>query len=92
MPTTPPSVIIIGAGFGGLGMAMELRRSGFDNFTILERAAETGGTGRSIMHCSAMCRDCVWRNDSGFGASWKSSPSGWQICRSCGAWSLRCAT
>ena len=43
MSTTTPSVIIIGAGFGGLGMAMELRTKGFDNFTILERASEAGG-------------------------------------------------
>ncbi|HEY2437115.1 MAG TPA: NAD(P)/FAD-dependent oxidoreductase, partial [Solirubrobacteraceae bacterium] len=37
-------VVIIGAGFGGIGAAIELRRHGFDDVTILERAPEVGGT------------------------------------------------
>src|SRR6266567_7022792 len=55
MSTTTPSVIIIGAGFGGLGMAMELRRKGFDNFTILERASEAGGVWRENTYPGAAC-------------------------------------
>ncbi|MGF6884271.1 cation diffusion facilitator CzcD-associated flavoprotein CzcO [Nocardia sp. GAS34] len=55
MSTTTPSVIIIGAGFGGLGMAMELRRSGFDNFTILERATAAGGVWRENTYPGAAC-------------------------------------
>ena len=37
-------VVIIGAGFGGIGAAIELRRHGFDEITILDRAPEVGGT------------------------------------------------
>ena len=37
-------VVIIGAGFGGIGAAIELRRHGFEDVTILERAPELGGT------------------------------------------------
>src|SRR5579859_2141842 len=37
-------VVIIGAGFGGVGAAIELRRHGFSDITILERASELGGT------------------------------------------------
>jgi cation diffusion facilitator CzcD-associated flavoprotein CzcO len=55
MSTTTPSVIIIGAGFGGLGMAMELRRNGFDNFTILERANAAGGVWRENTYPGAAC-------------------------------------
>ena len=39
-----PRVIIIGAGFGGIGAAIELRRHGFDDVTVLEAAPELGGT------------------------------------------------
>ena len=37
-------VLIIGAGFGGIGAAIELRRHGFERITILDRAPELGGT------------------------------------------------
>jgi cation diffusion facilitator CzcD-associated flavoprotein CzcO len=37
-------VVIIGAGFGGIGAAIELRRHGFDDVVLLERAPEAGGT------------------------------------------------
>ncbi len=37
-------VIIIGAGFGGIAAAIELRKHGFNDVTILDRAAESGGT------------------------------------------------
>lgn len=39
-------VIIVGAGFSGLGVAIELKRRGIDHFTILERESEVGGTWR----------------------------------------------
>jgi len=39
-----PSVLIVGAGFGGIAMAIELRRHGFGQITILERAPDLGGT------------------------------------------------
>lgn len=44
--TALPSVVIIGAGFGGLGLAMTLKRAGFTDFTILERAGDLGGVWR----------------------------------------------
>src|SRR3954470_8185346 len=37
-------VAIIGAGFGGIGMAIELRRHGFEDVVILERGPGVGGT------------------------------------------------
>jgi cation diffusion facilitator CzcD-associated flavoprotein CzcO len=40
------SVIIVGAGFGGLAAAIELRRHGFSDVTLLERADGLGGTWR----------------------------------------------
>jgi cation diffusion facilitator CzcD-associated flavoprotein CzcO len=47
-PRTTPSrnleVIVIGAGLGGVAAAIELRRHGITNVTILERAPDLGGT------------------------------------------------
>src|SRR5579875_1160256 len=37
-------VVIVGAGFGGIGAAIQLKRLGFDDFVILEREADLGGT------------------------------------------------
>ena len=39
-----PSVVIVGAGFGGIAAAIELKRHGIDDVTILDRAPELGGT------------------------------------------------
>ncbi len=39
-----PRVIIVGAGFGGVGAAIELQRHGFDQITLLDAAPEIGGT------------------------------------------------
>jgi cation diffusion facilitator CzcD-associated flavoprotein CzcO len=39
-----PKIVIVGAGFGGIAGAIELRRHGFDDVTILEGAPDLGGT------------------------------------------------
>jgi len=38
------TVVIVGAGFGGIAAAIELRRHGFRDITILEQAPDLGGT------------------------------------------------
>lgn len=38
------SIVIIGAGFGGIAQAIELQRYGFSDITILEKASGLGGT------------------------------------------------
>ncbi|KAF5327140.1 hypothetical protein D9619_004097 [Psilocybe cf. subviscida] len=42
----PPShgVVIIGAGFGGIAAAIELRKQGINDFVIIEKASGVGGT------------------------------------------------
>jgi len=37
-------IAIVGAGFGGLGAAIELDRAGFSDLAVLERGEEVGGT------------------------------------------------
>jgi cation diffusion facilitator CzcD-associated flavoprotein CzcO len=39
-------IAIIGAGLGGIGMAIALRRAGIEDFVLLERASDIGGTWR----------------------------------------------
>ncbi|MER7448924.1 NAD(P)/FAD-dependent oxidoreductase [Nocardia beijingensis] len=50
-----PSIVIIGTGFGGLGMAMELQRAGLHDVTILERAEDVGGVWRENTYPGAGC-------------------------------------
>ncbi|MEV6275240.1 NAD(P)/FAD-dependent oxidoreductase [Nocardia sp. NPDC051832] len=44
LPEPDFEVAIIGAGFGGLGAAVELRRAGIDRFVILDKNSDIGGT------------------------------------------------
>lgn len=50
-----PRVIIIGAGFGGLGVAHALREAGVDDVTLLERADDVGGVWRDNTYPGAAC-------------------------------------
>lgn len=54
-PSRTPSVVIIGSGFGGLGMAIQLKQAGFHNITILEKASRVGGTWRDNTYPGAAC-------------------------------------
>jgi cation diffusion facilitator CzcD-associated flavoprotein CzcO len=49
------AVLIVGAGFAGLGMAIRLRRDGIDDFAILERADAVGGTWRDNRYPGCAC-------------------------------------
>src|SRR5262245_26022110 len=50
-----PSVAIIGSGFGGICMAIQLRKAGIDTFTLLEKADSVGGTWRDNNYPGAAC-------------------------------------
>ncbi|WP_308190187.1 NAD(P)/FAD-dependent oxidoreductase [Amycolatopsis sp. GM8] len=50
-----PSVAIIGAGFGGLGMAIMLERAGFTDYMIFERGSDIGGVWRDNTYPGAGC-------------------------------------
>jgi cation diffusion facilitator CzcD-associated flavoprotein CzcO len=39
-----PRVAVIGAGYGGIGLSVLLKKAGFDAFTIFEKADRVGGT------------------------------------------------
>ena len=48
-------VLIVGAGFGGLGTALRLQQDGIRDVVILERAADIGGTWRDNTYPGAAC-------------------------------------
>lgn len=54
-PATPAAVLIVGAGFAGLGTAIRLRQAGITDIVILERGAEVGGTWRDNTYPGAAC-------------------------------------
>ncbi len=48
-------VVIVGAGFGGIGMALALKRAGIRDFVVLDGASELGGTWRDNTYPGAAC-------------------------------------
>jgi cation diffusion facilitator CzcD-associated flavoprotein CzcO len=48
-------VAIIGSGFSGLGMGVKLKQAGIDDFVILERAGDLGGTWRDNTYPGCQC-------------------------------------
>src|SRR3984885_12831341 len=48
-------VVIVGSGFSGLAMAVALKRSGREDFLVLERAREVGGTWRDNSYPGCAC-------------------------------------
>ncbi|TML97356.1 MAG: NAD(P)/FAD-dependent oxidoreductase [Actinobacteria bacterium] len=50
-----PTVAIVGAGFGGLAVALELKAAGIESFTVLERADEVGGVWQANTYPGAAC-------------------------------------
>jgi cyclohexanone monooxygenase len=63
MDQTPPllplpahvHVFVVGAGFGGLGMAIKLAERGEHDFLVVEKGSEVGGTWRDNTYPGAAC-------------------------------------
>jgi cation diffusion facilitator CzcD-associated flavoprotein CzcO len=53
--TPHTEIAIVGAGLSGLGMAIALRRSGQEDFVVLERAGALGGTWRDNSYPGCAC-------------------------------------
>jgi cation diffusion facilitator CzcD-associated flavoprotein CzcO len=52
---TRTRVVIIGAGFGGIGLGIKLKASGLDDFVILEKSDQVGGVWRDNRYPGAEC-------------------------------------
>jgi cation diffusion facilitator CzcD-associated flavoprotein CzcO len=48
-------IVIVGAGFGGIGMAIGLLKAGVPDFVILEEASDLGGTWRDNRYPGCAC-------------------------------------
>ena len=48
-------VLVIGAGFGGLGLALKLSEAGEQDFLVVERGSDVGGTWRDNTYPGAAC-------------------------------------
>jgi cation diffusion facilitator CzcD-associated flavoprotein CzcO len=53
--TDGPRIAIIGAGFGGLAVALELQRAGVSDFVILEKQTDVGGVWCANTYPGAAC-------------------------------------
>lgn len=52
---TAVDVLIVGAGFAGIGMAIQLARRGRESFVIIEQAGDVGGTWRDNRYPGVSC-------------------------------------
>ena len=81
-PADKPSFIIVGAGVGGICMAVKLVEAGFDDFLILEKAEDLGGTWHHNRYPGIACDVNSYLYQFGFfkKIDWTSStPSGAEI-------------
>ncbi len=53
--STDVRIAIVGAGFAGLGMAVSLKRAGIEDFVLLERSSDVGGTWRANTYPGCQC-------------------------------------
>src|SRR5690242_20947012 len=50
-----PGIVIVGAGFGGIGMGIALKKAGYHDFVILDKARDLGGTWRDNTYPGCAC-------------------------------------
>ncbi|MDI1301173.1 MAG: NAD(P)/FAD-dependent oxidoreductase [bacterium] len=78
--TQEVDVAIIGAGFGGLCMAIKLLEAGNRNFVVLEKAGDVGGTWRDNSYPGAECdvQSHMYSYSFEGKADWSQRYAGWQ--------------
>lgn len=53
--STHTRVVIVGTGFAGLGMAIQMKKEGMTDFLVLEKAGDVGGTWRDNNYPGCAC-------------------------------------
>lgn len=48
-------IVVVGTGFAGIGTAVRLKQAGYDDFVVLERADDVGGTWRDNTYPGCRC-------------------------------------
>ena len=71
--------VIVGSGFSGIGVAIRLKQSGIDNFVILEKAGEVGGTWRENSYPACRCdiKSHLYSYSFEPNSSWSQAYSSW---------------
>src|SRR5256714_4561072 len=54
-PTRHFDTVVVGAGFAGIGAAIKLEEAGFDDFVVLEKSDNVGGTWRDNTYPGCAC-------------------------------------
>lgn len=72
--------VIVGSGFSGLGMAHALQKAGLQDFVILEKASEVGGTWRenSYPGCACDVQSHLYSFSFAGNPNWSHVFSGWR--------------
>ncbi len=84
---TTTGVVIVGTGFSGLGMAIQLRKEGRDDFVILEKAHDVGGTWRDNSYPGCACDipshmySFSFEQNPGWSRAYSPQPEIWQYMR-----------
>jgi cation diffusion facilitator CzcD-associated flavoprotein CzcO len=79
--------VVIGTGFSGLGMAIQLKRDGRDDFVVLEKAHDVGGTWRDNTYPGCACDiqshmySFSFAQNPGWTRSFSPQPEIWQYLR-----------
>lgn len=63
---TDHRIVIIGAGFSGIGAAIKLKGAGIDDFVVLDKDAEVGGTWRANVYPGVACDVPILAYEYGF--------------------------
>ena len=76
----PVKVAIVGGGFGGLCMAIKLREAGIEDFVLLEKAEQVGGTWRdnSYPGCACDVQSHMYSFSFEGNPDWSARYSGWK--------------
>jgi len=80
-------IVIVGSGFSGLAMAVALKRSGREDFLILERGSDVGGTWRDNSYPGCACDvpshlySLSFAPNSDWTSTFSSQPEIWQYLR-----------
>ncbi|MFD6073405.1 flavin-containing monooxygenase [Amycolatopsis lurida] len=84
---TETGVVIVGTGFSGLGMAIQLRKDGREDFVILEKAGDVGGTWRDNTYPGCACDipshmySFSFEQNPGWSRAYSPQPEIWQYMR-----------
>ncbi|ADJ49398.1 flavin-binding monooxygenase-like protein [Amycolatopsis mediterranei S699] len=84
---TETGVVIVGTGFSGLGMAIQLRKEGREDFVILEKAHDVGGTWRDNSYPGCACDipshmySFSFEQNPGWSRAYSPQPEIWQYLR-----------